>query len=64
MSRMLIFTFFIVSVAGWIPQTETPALPPPETLRVEGLREAVEILRDRWGIAHIYAKSESDLFFA
>jgi penicillin amidase len=24
----------------------------------------VEILRDRWGIAHIYAQSEHDLFFA
>ncbi len=34
------------------------------TLRVTGLAEPVEILRDRWGIAHIYAKSEADLFFA
>lgn len=34
------------------------------TLRVEGLREPVEILRDRWGIAHIYARNEDDLFFA
>src|SRR5262245_8790719 len=29
-----------------------------------GLREPVEILRDRWGIAHIYAKNGRDLFFA
>ncbi len=29
-----------------------------------GLREPVEVLRDRWGIAHIYAKNTSDLFFA
>jgi penicillin amidase len=28
------------------------------------LKEPVEILRDRWGIAHVYAKSEHDLFFA
>ncbi|MGO1070185.1 penicillin acylase family protein [Lysobacter sp. CA199] len=33
-------------------------------LRVSGLAEPVEILRDRWGIAHIYAKNEDDLFFA
>ncbi|MEH6418074.1 penicillin acylase family protein [Pseudomonas sp. CGJS7] len=33
-------------------------------LRVPGLREPVEILRDRWGIAHIYANNEDDLFFA
>jgi acyl-homoserine lactone acylase PvdQ len=31
---------------------------------VPGLQEAVEILRDRWGISHIYAKNQHDLFFA
>lgn len=35
-----------------------------ETLRLSGLREPVEILTDRWGIAHIYAKNQHDLFFA
>ncbi len=35
-----------------------------ETLDVAGLEQAVEILRDRWGIAHIYARTEHDLFFA
>lgn len=35
-----------------------------DTLRLEGLSAPVEILRDRWGIAHIYAQSEDDLFFA
>jgi penicillin amidase len=34
------------------------------TLSVPGLKEPVEILTDRWGIAHIYAKNEHDLFFA
>lgn len=28
------------------------------------LREPVEVLRDRWGIAHIYAQTTHDLFFA
>ena len=32
--------------------------------RVDGLREPVEILRDKWGVPHIYAKNTSDLFFA
>ena len=36
---------------------------PAATLRVEGLSREVEILRDRWGIAHIYAQNEADLFF-
>ncbi len=35
-----------------------------ETLTVSGLSEPVEILRDHWGIAHIYARTEPDLFFA
>ena len=33
-------------------------------VQVPGLNEAVEILTDRWGIAHIYARSQDDLFFA
>jgi len=40
------------------------AAPPGETLLIPGLREPVEILRDRWGISHIYAANEADLFFA
>lgn len=35
-----------------------------DTLSLAGLTEAVEIVRDRWGINHIYAKNERDLFFA
>lgn len=33
-------------------------------VQVPGLSEAVEILTDRWGIAHIYARNQDDLFFA
>ena len=35
-----------------------------EELTVSGLNQPVEILRYRWGIAHIYARDEHDLFFA
>ena len=31
---------------------------------VPGLQRSVEILRDQWGINHIYAKDQYDLFFA
>ena len=37
---------------------------PSSTLKVPGLTDTVEILVDRWGIAHIYAKNQHDLFFA
>ncbi|WP_172632220.1 penicillin acylase family protein [Dictyobacter arantiisoli] len=33
-------------------------------LVLPGLDASVEILRDRWGVPHIYAKSNNDLFFA
>src|SRR5919202_4113471 len=38
--------------------------PAADTLRLAGLRAPVEVLRDRSGIAHIYATNEHDLFFA
>ena len=38
--------------------------PRTDTLRVSGLEQPVEVLRDQWGIPHIYAQNEHDLFFA
>ncbi len=33
-------------------------------LRLPGLVDPVEVLRDRWGVPHIYAKTEDDMWFA
>src|SRR5438045_6119867 len=33
-------------------------------LKLRGLQEPVNVLRDRWGVAHIYAQNQHDLFFA
>src|SRR4029077_9172135 len=33
-------------------------------LKVPGLKQPVEIIRDRQGIPHIYAQNDGDLFFA
>ncbi len=35
-----------------------------EEKKVSALLEPVEILRDKWGINHIYAKNQHDLFFS
>ena len=35
-----------------------------ERISVPGLLEPVEVLRDRWGVPHIYARNTQDLFFA
>lgn len=34
------------------------------TLTVRGLRGSVDVIRDRWGVPHIYAGNTDDLFFA
>src|SRR6188768_2438647 len=34
------------------------------TVTIAGLDSAVEVRRDRWGVPHIYARTEHDLFFA
>ena len=34
------------------------------TLKLQGLQKPVKVLRDEWGIAHIYAETQADLFFA
>ncbi len=33
------------------------------TIRVAGLQKPVTVLRDSWGIPHIYAETQADLFF-
>src|SRR5215211_1044701 len=58
---------------------ESPSNTPADTLRdqaakrlaqiegeltIPGLDSAVEVRRDRWGVPHIYARNEHDLFFA
>lgn len=49
----------LLLVSGWL-----VAESPVEKMALAGLQQPVEILRDRWGISHIYAGNEHDLFFA
>ena len=37
---------------------------PEHQQKLSGLEEPVEIIRDQWGINHIYAENQHDLFFA
>jgi penicillin amidase len=34
------------------------------SIAVDGISQPVRIVRDRWGVPHIYARNEHDLFFA
>jgi penicillin amidase len=42
----------------------TSVLSAQNSFQVEGLSAPVEIKVDQWGVAHIYAQNEADLFFA
>ena len=57
----------VMSLLAVILSLPLPALRAEEqtsSLQVPGLNEPVEILTDRWGISHIYATNQDDLFFA
>ena len=46
----------------WLSRRRLPRV--DGVLHVAGPEGAVEVLRDRWGVPHIYAESEHDLYFA
>jgi len=47
---------------GWLSRPRQPIM--DGSLRLDGLHTPVEVLRDRWGVPHIYADNLHDLFFA
>jgi penicillin amidase len=53
-----------LAAAGYYWLLRRPLARTKGTLRVPGLRDGVEVLRDRWGIPHIYASNLHDLLFA
>ncbi len=52
-----------LAVGAAVPAAAEPARPPTQTLRVAGLAQPAQILVDTWGVPHIYARSEDDVFF-
>ena len=58
----MLLVVFLTAFSGFVRVSGAP--PPVRTLTVAGLSQPVEVLRDRWGINHIYAGNEHDLFFA
>lgn len=46
----------------WLSRNRLPQV--EGTLKLNGLQSRVEIVRDTWGVPHIYAENEHDLFFA
>ncbi|MCB0203473.1 MAG: penicillin acylase family protein [Anaerolineae bacterium] len=50
-------TTVVAFLRGFLPETEG-------RVELNGIHGPVEIVRDHWGVPHIYATSEEDLFFA
>ena len=57
-------TVAIAVLALWMTSHGALVTAQQDTLLLPGLRAPVEIVTDRWGINHIYAENEADLFFA
>ena len=70
--NLLLAAFSVCALTGGlsaIAQTETAPTEKTRTadarpLVIDGLAAPVEILKDAWGVSHIYAETEHDLFFA
>ncbi|HJO38748.1 MAG: penicillin acylase family protein [Vicinamibacterales bacterium] len=62
--RVLSLSLILGSATQFGLPSEARAQDQPERLQLAGLDAPVEIITDRWGIAHIYAETEADLFFA
>jgi penicillin G amidase len=64
MTSTIRITLLLAGALAVLPTFALTGAAPAETIRVPGLRAAVEIRVDRWGVPHIYAKNEQDVFFA
>ena len=66
--RSFALAICVLLMAVWVATVPGHARPqsaiPSETIPLPNLRQPVEILIDHWGVPHIYARNEADLFFA
>jgi penicillin amidase len=72
---MIGFTLFTIAATALLPRPDetaedllkraTASLAQMDgEIKVAGLKESVLVLRDRWGVPHVYAQNRDDLFFA
>ena len=54
----------VLLVGTWLWTSRSPYPQTRGRIRVEGISGPVEILRDRYGVPHVYARTAEDLFFA
>jgi penicillin G amidase len=61
-SVILVLLIILTSVSYVLVQKSFTPL--DGTVRLQGITSEVQIYRDSWGVPHIYAQNEADLFFA
>lgn len=59
-----ILVLFLVIALGLVYLYRRPLPQVAGVLRLPGLKSPVEVLRDQWGVPHIYAQNLDDLYFA
>ena len=64
MTRLVGVMVLAAATTGTVPAGVAAQGATSDTLSVPGLTQPVEVIRDRWGLNHIYAKNEADLFLA
>ena len=64
MTRLVVMAVLAVTTTGAMPEGIAAQRAPADTLSLPGLTQPVEVIRDRWGLNHIYAQNETDLFLA
>ena len=61
---LILATVSVLSLVGWRWFTGQAFPKTSGEIKVVGLSQQVEVLRDQYGVAHIYAHTPEDLFFA
>ena len=64
MTRLVGMVALAVLTTGAVPGGVGAQRAAATSLSVPGLTQPVEVIRDRWGLNHIYAQNEADLFLA
>lgn len=63
---LLVLVLIVAAVAGgagvYVARSPFPQI--SGSVRVSGLGDPVEVVRDRWGISHVFARSSRAMFFA
>jgi penicillin amidase len=56
----------LLSIIAWVSLAlgEQKRIPAEASLEIKGLIRPVEIIKDKWGISHIFAQNQDDLFLA